>query len=141
MDGNVKITSEFSHNVKFNVADDIKELGVFESYSSVRMVVTKELSADFEVHTSFGSFDNDSDFGIKEEREGGDNDYGPRFDKEFSGKAGDGKAKIKIKSSFGSVKLSHTWSSENDKSEGKDKDKSKHKHKDKDDDDDDDKSI
>ena len=51
----------------------------------------------------------------------------------------DGRAKIKIKSSFGSVNLAHTWSSENDKSEGrgKDKDKSKHKHKDKDDDDDD----
>jgi hypothetical protein len=140
VNGSVRINSEFSHNVKFNVANDIKELGVYESYSSVRMVVTKELSADFEVHTSFGSFNNDSDFGIKEEHEGGDNDFGPHFDKSFSGKAGDGKAKIKIKSSFGSVKLSHNWSGGDEKD--KDKIKNKHKHKsDDDDDDDDDKSI
>jgi hypothetical protein len=140
VNGNVKIKSEFSSNIKFNVGDDIKELGVYESYSSVRMVVTKELSADFEVHTSFGSFNNDSDFGIKEDHEGGDNNFGPRFDKDFSGKAGDGKAKIKIKSSFGSVNLSHNWSGGDDK--GKDKIKNKHKHKnDDDDDDDDDKSI
>lgn len=140
VNGNVKINSEFSHNIHFNVANDITELGVYESYSSVNMIVTKELSAEFEVHTSFGSFHNDSDFGIKEEREG-DNDMGPRFDKDFAGKAGDGKAKIKIKSSFGSVSLSHVWS-DNDDDKGKDKDKKKNKHKHKsDDDDDDDKTI
>ncbi|MDP4148329.1 MAG: hypothetical protein Q8927_17140 [Bacteroidota bacterium] len=135
VNGNVKISSEFSHNVKFNVSDEIKELGVFESYSNIRLVVTKQLSADFEVHTSFGSFHNNSDFGISEEKEGND-EYGPHFDKDFAGKAGDGRAKIRIKSSFGSVNLAHSWSSENDKPEGKDKDKSKHKHKDKDNDDD-----
>jgi hypothetical protein len=67
--GNVKITSEFSQNVQFNVSDNIEELSVYESYSGVRMVVDKELSAQFSVHTSFGGFHNDSEFPIKERRE------------------------------------------------------------------------
>ena len=105
--GNVKINSESSHNVQFIVSDDIKELSVFESYSGIRMIVTKALSADFYVHTSFGHFLNDSEFSIRERRED-DNDYGPHFDKDYRGKAGDGNAKIKIKSSFGTVRLTHT---------------------------------
>jgi len=106
VNGNVKISSEFSHNVQFNVADNIQDLAVSESYSTVRMVVTKSLSAQFNVHTSFGSFHNDSEFNIKEKRE--DSDSGPHFDKDYSGQAGDGKAMIKIKSSFGTVRLSYT---------------------------------
>ncbi|HMH23513.1 MAG TPA: hypothetical protein VK563_17125 [Puia sp.] len=144
VDGSVKISSEFSQRVSFNVANDIKELSVFESYSGVRMIVTKALSAEIDVHTSFGSFHNDSEFSIKEQKEGSDNDYGPHFDKDYAGKAGDGRATIKIKSSFGNVRLSHTAAGVNDNDEddekGKDKDKDKHKdkHKDKDKDKDDD---
>ena len=136
VNGNVKISSEFSHNVQFNVGDDIKELSLFESYSGIRMIVTTALSADFDVHTSFGHFLNDSQFSIKERRED-DNDYGPHFDKDYKGKSGDGNAKIKIKSSFGTVRLTH--SSTGGSEEGrKDKDKHKDKHKDKDSDNDND---
>lgn len=121
VNGNVKISSEFSHNVQFNVGDNIKELSVFESYSGVRVIVTKSLSAEFDIHTSFGSFHNDSDFTIHEQK-GDDNEYGPHFDKDYNGKAGDGRARIKIKSSFGNVLLSHISGSDNDKGKGKDKD-------------------
>jgi hypothetical protein len=145
VNGNVKISSEFSQRVQFNVGNDIKELNVFESYSGVRMIVAKSLSAEFDVHTSFGSFHNDSEFSIREEREGSDNDMGPHFDKDYTGKAGDGKARIKIKSSFGTVRLAYTAAtatSSDDDSDYKDKDKHKDKHKeknkDKDKDDDDD---
>jgi hypothetical protein len=136
VDGNVKISSEFSQNVQFNVADDISELSVVESYSGVRVVVNKELSAQIDVHTSFGKFHNESDFDINEAREDKE-DWGPKFDKDYSGKAGDGRAKIRIKSSFGSVRLSYTGSGDNNEDEGDDdKDKEKHKeknkHKDKD---------
>jgi hypothetical protein len=118
---------------------DVQELSVYESYSGVRMIVTKALSAEFDVHTSFGSFHNDSEFDIEEEKEG-DNDMGPRFDKDYTGKAGDGKARIKIKSSFGSVRLTHTASNANDKDEDRSrkKNKNKHKNKDKDNEDEDD---
>lgn len=124
VNGNVKITSEFSSNVQFNVADNIQELSLFESYSGVRMVVARDLSASIDVHTSFGSFHNESDFSIREHREDM-TDYGPHFDKDYSGKAGDGKARIKIKSSFGSVRLSHTAATM-----GRDRDRDKDKDKD-----------
>ncbi|MBS1664675.1 MAG: hypothetical protein JST68_26760 [Bacteroidetes bacterium] len=126
VNGNVKITSEFSDNVQFNVADNIKELAVFESYSKVRMVVDKSLSAEIDVHTSFGSFRNESEFSIAEHKDEGDS-YGPHFDKDYSGKAGEGRARIKIKSSFGTVRLSHNASGSRDD----DRDKEKDKHKDK----------
>jgi UDP-N-acetylglucosamine transferase subunit ALG13 len=139
VDGNVKISSEFSQNVQFNIADEINELSVVESYSGVRMVVNKDLSAQFDVHTSFGKFHNESEFTIAEAKEDKE-DWGPKFDKDYSGKAGDGRAKIRVKSSFGSVRLSYTGSGDNnsedegddDDDKGKNKNKSKHKDKDKD---------
>jgi hypothetical protein len=133
--GSLKIISEFSGNVLFNIDDNIGELNISESYSSVKLVASKALSANFTVHTSFGSFKNRTDFNIAEEKEGDDD--GPKFDKDYKGSANGGNGKIKIKSSFGSVSLSHTADSSNDKS--KDKNKKKHKSKDDDDDDDDDK--
>ena len=102
--GSIKINSEFSGNVRFTVDNDIDELSVNESYSTIRMSVTKNLSANFDIHTSFGSFHNSTGFNIAEEKD--DDDNGPKFDKDYAGKAGAGKAKIKIKSSFGKVRLS-----------------------------------
>jgi hypothetical protein len=131
--GNVKITSEFSQNVQLNVKDDIQDLSLFESYSGVRVIVDKDLSAVFEIHTSFGHFNNESDFEIAEHKED-EGDYGPHFDKDFSGKAGDGKAKIKIKSSFGTVRLTHTGGQDADEDDDQ-KYKNKHKDKDRDSDD------
>jgi hypothetical protein len=130
VNGNVRINSEFSHNVQFIVADNIQDLAVSESYSTVRMVVTKSLSAQFDVHTSFGSFHNDSEFNIKEKRD--NEDSGPHFDKDYSGQAGDGKARIKIKSSFGTVRVSYSGAAPGNK----DKDKKDKEDKDEDKDDD-----
>jgi len=128
VDGSVKITSEFSQNVQIGIADDIQDLQVLESYSGVRLVVAKELSAEFEVHTSFGHFNNESDFEIDEHKEDKD-DYGPHFDKDYSGKAGEGKGRIKIKSSFGTVRVSHSGSDKD--ADDEDDDKGKHKDRDK----------
>jgi hypothetical protein len=129
VDGSVKITSEFSQNVEINVGDAIQELALFESYSGVRLVVDKELSAEFEVHTSFGHFNNESDFDISEHKED-ESDYGPHFDKDFSGKSGDGKAHIRIKSSFGTVRLTNNGGgrdADEDDDKGKEKNKDKNK--------------
>jgi hypothetical protein len=128
INGNVKITSEFSQHVQFIVGDDIEDLSVFESYSGIRLVIDKSLSADIEVHTSFGNFHNESAVSINEHKED-EGDYGPHFDKDYSGKAGDGKAKIRIKSSFGSVRLSYTGGGNDDEDDDKDKDKEKEKNK------------
>lgn len=126
VNGNVKITSEFSSNCQFNIADNIKELTVLESYSKIRLIVDKSLSASIDVHTSFGSFRNESQFSISENKE--DNtDYGPHFDKDYSGKAGEGRAHIRIKSSFGTVRLSHSGTPGRDRDDEKDRDKDKDK--------------
>jgi hypothetical protein len=105
--GNVKINTEFSGHVQFTIADNIDELTINDSYSSMRMIVPKELSAHFDVHTNFGSFRNGTDFKIPADHSD-DEDNGPRFDKDYAGNAGDGKAKIRIKISFGDLKMAHT---------------------------------
>jgi len=107
LSGVVKIANEFSGNIQYNVSTNIEELTINESYSSIRVIVPKELSASFNIHTNFGDFHNNTDFGIHEAKEEDDNS-GPKFDKDYSGTVGDGKAKIRIKSSFGDVRLSHT---------------------------------
>ncbi|HEV2478826.1 MAG TPA: hypothetical protein VGS79_04155 [Puia sp.] len=124
--GDVRINSEFSQNVQISVGNDIQELALFESYSGVRLVVDKGLSAEFEVHTSFGHFNNESDFDISEHKED-ESDYGPHFDKDFSGKAGEGKAHIRIKSSFGTVRLTHTGGS---RDADEDDDRGRHRDRD-----------
>jgi hypothetical protein len=111
LSGNVKIANEFSDLVQYNVSNNIEELTINESYSSIRIIVPKELSASFSIHTNFGDFQNSTDFKINEKAEYDDDNSGVHFDKDYTGMSGDGKAKIKIKSSFGEVKLSHTAAS------------------------------
>ena len=62
---------------------------------------------------------------------------GPHFDRDYSGTFGDGKAQIKVKSEFGSLRLSTVGDDNGDdeqdrKNKHKDKDKDKNKDKDKD---------
>ncbi len=146
--GSVKVNSEFSHNVQLIVADNIEDLSLNESYSTVRVVVAHNLSAQVSVHTSFGSFHNDSDFGIEEKKED-EGDYGPHFDKDYNGVAGDGKGNIHIKSSFGNVRMTHDASDSGDRSgnqekaarnrsRSRDRDRDKDKDRDSDDDNDND---
>jgi hypothetical protein len=127
--GSVKIKSEFSGDVQFSVDDNIEELSIFESYSTIKMTVSKNLSANFDVHTSFGNFRNSTEYRIAEDKDE-DEDSGPKFDKSYSGKAGGGKAKIKIKSSFGNVRLSNTGEKVSASSDdGDDDDDKSDKHK------------
>ena len=112
--GNSKVDVQFCSQVNVLVDNAIKELSVYESYSTVNLRVSPSLSAQFEVYTNFGSYKNKTNFNISEENE--DDNSGPKFDKNYSGTAGSGNAKIKIKSSFGSVRMVN----DNDKSVDKD---------------------
>ncbi|MBS1949319.1 MAG: hypothetical protein JST47_16290 [Bacteroidetes bacterium] len=108
LSGTVKIINEFSGLIQYNVSANIDELNINESYSEIRVVVPKDLSANFTVHTSFGGFHNNTDFIFHNKSENDEDNVGVHFDKDYTGIAGSGKATIKIKSSFGEVKLSHT---------------------------------
>lgn len=129
--GNVHIVSEYSSHIQINVGESVQELNVMESYSGIRMVVDKNLSAQINIHTNFGEFSNESDFSIKEKHEG-DEDYGPHFERDYTGTLGEGKAQIKVKSEFGSLHLTTVGNNDNDDHDGDWKNKNKHKDKDKD---------
>lgn len=130
--GNVRINSEYSSRIQINVSENLQQLSVSESYSGIRMVVDKNLSAQITIHTNFGEFHNESEFTIKEKREG-DDDMGPHFDRDYTGTIGDGKGQIKVKSEFGSFRLSTVGEDNGDEDHnGKDKHKDKNKDKDKD---------
>jgi len=138
--GNVHIVSEFSSRIQINVGESIDQLVVTESYSGVRLVVDKNLSAQINIHTNFGEFHNETEFTIQEKRE--NEDAGPVFDHDYSGTIGNGKAQIKVKSEFGSLRLSTVGDNDGDEdndggprtrhSRDKQKDKAKEKDKDKD---------
>jgi len=134
LNGTSKLHIEFCGSVEFSVDESIKSLSLMESYSTVRMNVPDKLSASFDVHTNFGSFRNHSGINIPEE--GTDDNSGPKFDKDFSGTAGSGDAKIRIRSSFGSVRLARSGDKSSDEKSDKEEDKAekkkeKDKHKDK----------
>jgi hypothetical protein len=133
INGTVKLNVEFSGNSKFSIDNNIDELSVNESYSDIKFIVTKDLSASFNIHTNFGDFHNKTDFKISEDKEENDEDNsGPKFDKDYAGKSGDGKAKIKIKSSFGSIRLSHSSAKDSDEEqEEREERKEKKEHKEK----------
>ncbi len=126
--GNSKVDVQFCSRVNITVDNALSSFSLFQSYSSINLKVSDNLSAQFDVYTNFGSFNNRTEFKINEDRE--DESSGPKFDKTYSGKAGSGSAKIKIKSSFGSVRLVNmddksVDKENNDEDDDKDADKTK----------------
>jgi hypothetical protein len=127
--GNSKVDVQFCSNVEITIDNAVRALSLFQSYSTINLRVSDNLSAQFDVHTNFGSFKNKTGFEIAEETE--DESSGPKFDKTYSGKVGGGAAKIKIKSSFGNVRLANVGDKSVDK-ENKDDDDDKDDKDDKD---------
>ncbi len=126
--GSSKVDVQFCSKVNITVDNALNSFSLFQSYSTINLKVTSNLSAQFDVYTNFGSFNNRTEFNINEDRD--DESSGPKFDKTYSGKAGSGTAKIKIKSSFGSVRLVNVSDKSvdkenNDDDDDKDADKSK----------------
>lgn len=101
LSGDVVSDLEFS-TVKLNLDNDVKNLTVNNSYSSVYLDLDKGFSGNWDAHTSHGSFTNKTDFAIKEQG-GEEKSYGPKFDHNYKGVSGGGAAKVKISSSFGGI--------------------------------------
>lgn len=118
--GDVTSNLEFSQ-VKLNVDNDLKNLDIHNSYSTVYLDVSKNLSASYDITTSHGNFSNKSSFTIN--KEGGDEKgYGPRFTHRYSGTSGNGGAKLKVKSSFGEIIIGHDMQVDlNEKKKSKEK--------------------
>jgi len=105
--GSVDTKFEFCDVVKLTVDNTLKDLNMKNSYSSVYLDMPKNISASFDIKTSFGDFKNKSDFKITEEKDDDKDHYGPKFDHQYNGSAGSGAAKIRIKSDFGKVVAGH----------------------------------
>lgn len=111
LSGKVDIDIEFckSGNVVIN-AVNVDDLKVDAQYSDVAIVVPKTVSANIKVETNYGSFSNKSSISLKEDDEEDKDDKrfrGPKFNREYKGKSGDGKNKIELDGNFSEITLSH----------------------------------
>ena len=104
MSGTIKGNFEFCDKVKLALDNDVTDFNMNNSYSKIEITVSGGFGGDFDIHTNFGEFHNSTPIVIKETKDS-DEDRGPKFDKDYSGKSGSGAVKVKIKSSFGTVKF------------------------------------
>ncbi len=102
--GAVKTSIEFCGKTKLGLGNDVTDVNINASYSDIELSLPSNFSGSYDIQTSFGDFDNNTSFKIKDTDDGSD-DHGPKFSKDFSGTSGSGTVKVKIKSSFGKIKL------------------------------------
>ncbi|MFT3936095.1 MAG: hypothetical protein QM726_20860 [Chitinophagaceae bacterium] len=104
MSGAIKGNFEYCDKVKLALNNNATEFSLNNQFSKIEVAVSDNFNGDFDIHTNFGEFHNGTSITIKETKED-DDDHGPRFDKDYAGKSGSGACKVKIKSSFGTVKF------------------------------------
>lgn len=118
MSGDIDADLNQSHGVKFNLSNDLKKLDVKNNFSELYLDADKNLSADFNIKTSFGGFSNKTDFAVSKTKE--DENRYFNSNSSFTGKSGSGNIPVTIKSNFGHVTLGHDISFDvNEKSERK----------------------
>lgn len=103
--GKVKLNLEFSNATKINIDNNLTGLDAKVSYSTVNFKPMGELSASYDIFTSFGSFKNRTNIKFDGDDDDDNGNRGPKFDHQYSGKSGGGSVPVKIKSSFGKVIL------------------------------------
>ena len=123
LSGNVKLNLEFCSNVRLSLDNNLSSLDLKTSYSTVNLKPLGSLHATYTISTSFGSFKNTSDVKFTSEVDN-DDDHGPKFDNEYSGKSGSGNIPVKVKSSFGKIIVGEATEED---MKSKDKNKSKNK--------------
>jgi hypothetical protein len=122
--GDIDAVFEFCDKIKVNIDNEVKDLDIKNSYSTLYLDLNKNFSASYDISTSFGEFKNKTAFAIKEQGKDEDGDrYSPRFDHKYSGRSGSGATKVRIKSSFGEIIMGHDLVV--DMSEGKKKGKTR----------------
>ena len=112
-DADIRIQHCKSNGVVIHLGSNAGDLKVNGQHSDLALVVNKNLSANFDVKTHFGSFQDNAGFGIKskEDEESSQNSsrrYGQqatRFNKKYTGTAGGGKSKINISGNFTDISV------------------------------------
>jgi hypothetical protein len=116
MSGTIKAFQSYS-GVKLTIDNTVTSLTIKNEFTDLKLDVSTDLSANFDVYTNFSELRNKTDFAIKEE----DEDHrGPKFDHQYNGKSGNAGMSFKVKSNFGDVTIGHNLPFEvNDKEKGK----------------------
>jgi hypothetical protein len=87
--------------------ENVSSLKVNAQHSDVAVVVPRDMSAQFNVDTHFGSFKNASGFSIREEGNDDDDRRGPRFNHSYRGSSNGGRTKITLDGNFTDFTISH----------------------------------
>lgn len=117
--GSIDADLQFS-SVRLKIENSVKKLEINNSYTQVMLDVDNGFSATYDIKTSFGSFNNKTDFTIKDDSKEREHNYGPGTNRNYSGKSGSGEASVRIKSSFGGITMGHNLPFDvNDKSHHK----------------------
>lgn len=121
LSGKNEIKMEFCDNSSIVLDNSIVSLQLKESYSTVNLKPTINLSASYAIKTSFGTVVDRSNAEIK--RTDKPDEYGPDADREYNGQSGSGNAKIVVKSSFGKIVVGEPAAGDMDKKSDKNKNK------------------
>lgn len=103
LSGNCKLNLSFCGYSKIGLDNSLTGLMVNDSYSSLHLDPAANLPATYTISTSYGSFVDKTNIGIKRTDE--PDKYGPDLSRRFEGKSGAGTVKIDIKSSFGNIMI------------------------------------
>jgi hypothetical protein len=125
LDGSVKAVFEYCDVARLRIDNNTKALTVNNNYSNLYLDLQKNISANFDINTNYGSLRNKTNFDIKENIPDDDRRHGPRFSRTYSGKAGRGSTEMKIRANYGDVTLGHNLNININKDEKKDKSKDK----------------
>ena len=122
LDGEIDAHFEHCSGVKLGINNSVKALTVKNSFTNLYLDLSTDLSANFDIRTSFAEVQNKSNFNIKKEGEDEER-RGPKFDFQWTGKAGSGSREMKIKTNFGNVTLGHNlpFDTNDDKKDKSDK--------------------
>ncbi|MET0300479.1 MAG: hypothetical protein ABW036_11975 [Flavitalea sp.] len=106
LDGTVKAEFEHCGGIQLNLNNNLKSLTVKNNFTQLNLNVNKELSAKYNIYTNFGEFRNKTSFDVANYDEDDEN-HGPKFDKTYVGKSGNGTIDVKVKSEFSTITLGH----------------------------------
>ena len=123
LSGAIKLNFELCSNLRLSLDNSLSSLDLKTSHSTVNLKPLVGLQASYNISTSFGSFKNNSDVKFSSD-EDDNNERGPKFDYEYSGRSGSGSIPVKVKSSFGKIIVGEA-SEEDMKSKDKRKTKNK----------------
>lgn len=92
---------DFCSKLQLGLTNQLESLTINTSYSDLRINVPSSFNGSFYIKTSFGDVKNKSALKLTDATK--EKKYGPVFDKTYNGQSGNGKASIKINTSFGNV--------------------------------------